>query len=53
MKEPGTLIWRVDQRSLIVVAGMPGRFRPEDAYIVLVTTLPLLSRSLVSEIFQN
>ena len=51
MKEPGTLIWRVDQRSLIVVAGMPGRFRPEDAYIVLVTTLPLLSRSLVSEIF--
>ena len=51
MKEPGTLIWRVDQRSLIVVAGMPGRFRPEDAYIVLVTTQSLLPRSLVSEIF--
>ena len=61
MKEPGTLIWRVDQRSLVVMAGMPGIFRPEDAYIVLVTTQSQtntttfhqtsLSRSLVSEIF--
>ena len=51
MKEPGTLIWRVDQRSLVVVAGMRGSFRPEDAYVVLVTTRSLVSHSLVSEIF--
>ena len=51
MKEPGRLIWRVDQRSLVVVAGRPGSFHPEDAYVVLVTTRSPVSLSLVSEIF--
>ena len=51
MKEPGRLIWRVDQRSLVVVAGRPGSFHPEDAYVVLMTTRSPMSHSLVSEIF--